>query len=59
MGVFKEFLEEIIKQAFDPGLGIFKVTFLQLINNRSLILLRQTQTVVCIHHLPVDVMKII
>jgi hypothetical protein len=26
MGVFKEFLEEVIKCAFDPHLNLFKVT---------------------------------
>ena len=30
MGVFKEFLEETIKQAFNPGLDFFKVRMLLL-----------------------------
>ena len=30
MGVFKEFLEEVITKAFDPDLNLFKVYFINL-----------------------------
>lgn len=36
-GVFKEFLEETIKKAFDPTLNLFKVRFLDLDIFRTMI----------------------
>ena len=33
MGVFKEFLEEVITKAFDPDLNLFKVYLIFLTNS--------------------------
>ena len=37
MGVFKEFLEEVITKAFDPDLNLFKV-YLRFFTNSILLL---------------------
>ena len=38
MGVFKEFLEEVITKAFDPDLNLFKV-YLRCLTNSAVIIL--------------------
>jgi hypothetical protein len=38
MGVFKEFLEEVITKAFDPDLNLFKVRFRILTKSAMMIL---------------------